>query len=575
LIRKFLRKYGWRYIPGIAFLFLSSYIETLTPYVLGEAIDFLSVSPIDRESVLMCALYTVLIAIAMLMTRFIWRYFIIGNARNMECYMREQLFEHLQLMPVTFFNHQKTGDLMAYAINDLNAVRNTFGMMVAQVLTSVSIGYFSIGSMFKTVDPTLTVWSLLPIPFAIVLISWMSNQVRYRFRTVQDMFGQLSGIVQENIAGMRVIKSYALEEDQIEHYSGKSEVMRSAQIRLVNLSSLLNPTITVMFALSYLISFILGGKMVLDGKITIGSFVEFNGYLTLILRPVMMVGRVLNSIQRGMASLKRLNDVYNAPTIPEEENRDLDAPLEGGIRAEHLDFSYPDSGEPILHDISFDLKPGEVLGICGPTGCGKTTLTHLLMKFYTPPKGTLYLDGKDVTTLPAKGIRDNIGYVPQDGFLFNTTVEENIVFYKPGATHEDVVRASEQAGLAKDLDSFSQGYDTVVGERGNHLSGGQRQRVSIARALIRNPRLILLDDTLSAVDMETEYEILENLRRFFTNRTAVIIAHRLSALEHADLILYMENGKIVEKGNHEELMALGGHYAGLYTKQMEQGGEVA
>ena len=575
MIGRFLRRYGWRYVPGILFLVLSSYVQALAPLYLGRAIDELAASPIDRAAVFRQIGYILLVALGTFLTRFIWRAFIIGNARNLECFLREELFDHLQRMPVDFFNHQKTGDLIAYAINDVNAVRMTFGQGLSQFLTGVGLGIFSISTMAAGVQPTLTAIALIPIPFALVAVYCIGQQVQRRFRRVQELFAEVSGTVQENLAGMRVIKAFAQEEDQIEHFTGQSDTMRQANINLVRTSSMIEPLIKVLFGVSYLITMVYGAPMVLKGTISLGAFVAFNGYLLMIMQPVISVGRVVNLLQRGMASFKRLNAVIGAPSIPESEQADLKDAIDGALEARSLTFTYPSGGAPVLRNISFRVEPGQVLGIVGPTGSGKTTLTHLLMKFYDTPEGMLFVDGRDVTELPARGLRRQIAYVPQDGFLFNATVEENIRFYEPGRSRADVERAAEMAGLAKDLSSFAEGYETMAGERGNHLSGGQKQRVAIARALIRDPRLIVLDDALSAVDNETEKMVLHNLNAFFPGRTAVVIAHRLSSVEHADLILYLEDGEVRERGSHAELLARDGAYAALWRKQMSEGREEA
>ncbi len=566
-----MRRYGWRYGPGVGFLLLSSYVQTLAPLYLGNAIDLLEARPIDQAAVYRQVLWLLLAALATFVTRFIWRYFIIGNARNMECFLREELFDHLQRMPVDFFNHQKTGDLIAYAINDVNAVRMTFGPAVSLLLSGVGVGLFSVITMVQAVHPTLTAIALLPIPFSIAAVYCIGQQVQRRFRRVQEMFADVSGTVQENLAGMRVIKAFAQEADQIERFTGQSDDMRQANVDLVRTSSTIEPLIKILFGVSFLITMVYGGGMVLDGTISLGSFVAFNGYLAMILQPVLSVGRVVNLLQRGVASFKRLSEVINAPSIPEREEADLPAPLAGAVEARNLTFTYPAGGEPALKDVSFTIAPGQVLGVVGPTGCGKTTLTHLIMKFYDAPEGMLFVDGQDVNTLPARGLRRQIAYVPQDGFLFNTTVEDNIRFYEPDRSRQEVERAATQAGLAQELASFPQGYETVVGERGNHLSGGQKQRVAIARALIRDPRLIVLDDALSAVDNRTEKLVLGNLKHGFAGRTTVVVAHRLSSVEHADLILYLENGRVRERGTHRELLALGGGYAALWRRQMEEG----
>ena len=572
MIRRFLLKNGWRYLPGALFLVLSSYIQTMAPLALGRAIDALSATPIVKGSVLHQVWLIVLIALGTFATRFIWRYFIIGNARNMECYLREELFGHLQTMPVDFFNHQKTGDLIAYAINDVNAVRMTFGQGVAQLLSGVGIGLFSVLSMAREVQPVLTLFALAPVLPALFAVYRIGNQVQRKFRTVQERFAAISGAVQENIAGMRVIKSFAQEEEQVRHFTVQSEDMRQANMALVRTSSALEPLITMLFGLSFLATLLYGGNLVQRGVISLGSFVAFNSYLIMIVQPVLSVARVVNLFQRGMASLRRLSAVIDRPGTPAAEERELPQPLQGGIQARGLTFRYPDAQTDALSGITFEVQPGEVLGIVGATGSGKTTLVHLLMKLYDADPGMLYLDGVDMTELPAKGLRGSMAYVPQDGFLFHATVEENIRFYAPGCTHEDVVRAAELAGLAKDMQTLADGYQTDVGERGNHLSGGQKQRVAIARALVRDPAILILDDSLSAVDNETERLILGNLKTFFPGRTVVIVSHRLSAVEQADRILCLDQGRVAEQGTHAQLMARNGLYADFYAKQMEKGG---
>lgn len=570
MIRRFLKRHGWKYLPGIFFLVLCSYIQTLAPKALGEAIDLLRLPDLDRAAIFQQIRFILYIAVGVFATRFAWRYFIIGNARTMECFMRRELFAHLQRMPVDYFNHIKTGDLIAYAINDVGAVRMTFGPALAQTVNAVGTGLFSILSMAGSIHPRLTLLALAPIPFAIAAILLIGSQVRRKFRRVQELFGDISGTINENINGMRVLKAYAQEDARLKAFTLQSEQMRDANLDLTATSSLLNPLIQIFFGLSAMLSLIYGGMLTQSGAISVGDFTAFFSYLTLMMAPVMAIGRIVNLLQRGLASMRRLNSLLEQPTIPLMEEGEAEPPLQGNLSVRHLTFSYPRGDRNVLTDVSFELPQGKLLGVTGVTGSGKSTLLYLLLKFYCAPEGTIFIDGRDIRGLPARAVRELVGYVPQDGFLFNTTVEENIRFFNRALSYEELIAAARDAGLAGDVEGFPQGYQTPTGERGNHLSGGQQQRLAIARALALDPRILILDDSLSAVDTQTEHAILSRLRERLKGRTAIIVAHRLSALEHCDEILVLDGGRVAERGDHASLIRLDGRYAQLYRQQHER-----
>ena len=567
MLKPFFKKYGWRYIPGVIFLCICTWLNTRTPLVLGEAIERVAAGawgPFIREVGLM-----VLLAALVFVTKDLWRFFLIVTSREMEVWLRDELYRHLQLLPPRFYNDHRSGDLMAYAISDVNAVRMMCGMVVAQVLNAVSSILFSIHSMATSIHPTLTLLALLPVPVAVVAVVYLGNQVQSRFRHVQELFAAFSGHVQENVNGMRVIKAFAQERAQHEDFERESDEMRAASMRLYRVSTLIGPGIQLIFALSYVIGLSYGGHLVLTGEISLGDYVAFNTYLTLILQPIIMLGRVVDRLQRGIASYKRLDALFRYPEIPAFERLTEGYDVQGEIRAEHLSFTYPDGSAPALKDVSFRLPKGGTLGVVGPTGSGKSTLLNLIVKLQTPERGMLFIDGADVRDIPAAAIREASGYVPQDGFLFKGSLGDNVAFFS-GATEAEQLEALRIAGLASDLSRLDDGLATDVGERGNHLSGGQRQRAALARALVRHPNILLLDDTLSAVDAHTEGEILSALKGELAGRTAIIVAHRLSAVENADEILYMENGSVAERGTHAQLVALNGKYAEMLRMQKRE-----
>ena len=571
MLKPFFKKHGWKYGPGAALLVLCAWLGTCSPRLLGEAIDLIGGG--DWTAFWHRVLLMVLVGAAIFITRNGWRFFIIVNSRELEIMLRNQYYDHIQKLPVEFFNHTRTGDLMAYAINDVNAVRMTCGAGFAQLLNGISSLVFSVSAMAAGVNPRLTLLSLLPVPLAVLAILLISKQIRIRFRRVQELFALLSAHVQENIMGMRVLKAFAQEKPQKADFENECDTMRAANVRLNDASALLTPVIELIFGASFVIGMVYGGSLVLSGTISLGDYVAFNSYLVMIKVPVVSLGRIMNLFQRGLASYKRLNSVMSEPEIPEFERiAETPAdhrPIEGRIEARHLTFTYSDGTRPALEDVSFTVPQGGVLGIVGATGSGKSTILHLLTKTSMAERGSLFVDGRDIRDIPAVTLREAIGYVPQDGFLFDTTLEENIRFFSN--CDDDTLNAAVRvSGLEKDIDSLPDGLNTMCGERGNHLSGGQRQRAALARALVRQPKILLLDDTLSAVDTKTEVFILEQLKDAFKGRTVIIISHRLSAVQHADEILCMDEGRVAEHGTHEALLEKNGIYARFWKEQQKE-----
>jgi len=571
IILEFFKKYWKTYLVGIVFLLLNSYIQALGPRILGETIDLLEAEIIDRHKVLLYLGAMVLVAIATFITRFIWRYCINGNGRNMEVFLRQKLFAHLQKMSVEFFNNKKTGDLMAYGINDVGAVRQAFGPGVAHLINGVGLGSISVFAMIGTVDYRLTIVCMIPILATVFLILKMGQKIRQRFRVVQESFGAVSDRVQENISGIRVIKSYVQEDGEVERFEKLNEKMKEANIRMVRLSSVLNPLVQIFFGLSFAISLIYGSSLVRRGAISLGDFVAFNGYLSMVIGPVMAVSRIINIFQRGMASYKRLKEIFEVE--PEIVDGVSDEPIEeikGSIEIKDLTFTYPGATEPALKNINICLPQGKILGIIGKTGCGKTTLVNLLLKLYNVENGRIFIDGRDINEFPLKTLRENIGYVPQDNFLFSATITDNIRFFSDAYSQEEVEEAARMSHIYDNIMEFPDKFDTMVGERGVNLSGGQKQRIAIARAIIKKPAVLILDDSLSAVDTETEEGIIRNLKTVLRGRTGIIIAHRISAIKHADQIIVMDHGRIVESGTHEELLENGKLYYELYREQFKK-----
>lgn len=569
ILINFIKEHIVSYSIGALFMLLTSYIQTLFPKVLGNTIDILKINNFNPRAVYINLGYIILIALGTFASTYAWRNLIIGNGRTLECCLREKLFDHLQKLSPEFYNRRKTGDLIAYAINDINAVRMTFGPATAMAINGIVICVISVYSMARTINWRLTILSLLPVPIIILVMCNIGKLVRKRFKKVQESFAAISDRVQENINGIRVIKAYVQEDYEVEKFQKLNDQMVESNLKMVGVSAYLAPSIELCFSISFVLNLILGGNMVLEGKISLGDFIAFNGYLTMIMAPIISIGRIITIFQRGMASLSRLNEIFNInPEIKEGHNL-IKSPIKGSIEIKDLSFSYPNSKELVLSNISLAIPQGNTLGIIGKTGSGKSTLVDLLLKMYNVPNGKIFFDGIDINDYELNTLRDCFGFVPQDNFLFNDSIADNIRFFKDIYSEDEVIKAAKDSCIYESIMAFPRGFDEILGERGVNLSGGQKQRISIARALIKNPQILILDDALSAVDTITEKQILKSLKRVRKNKTSIIIAHRISAVIDAEEIIVLDKGKILERGTHLELLQKGGLYYDIYKAQSQ------
>lgn len=605
----FIKECKWKYIVGIIFLILTSTVTSIIPKIIGLITDSLDQKkpPSVTYSYLVALLAA---AVGAFVFRFIWRYYLIGNCRYLECYLREKLFKHLQTLPASFYDNNKTGDLVAYAINDIQAIRRTFGFGFTAILDGVVLNTVSIIIMARTINPILTMMAIAPAPLIVIILYYLRKVIRQRFAAVQKAFAAISEKVQEDISGIRVIKAFVQEKESVEDFIKYSQDRVDTHMRLTRISAALGPVTQVFFGISVTFFIIFGSRLVSEGKISLGDYVAFNSYIAVIMGPIVNISRIVEMWQRGIASIQRLDKIFSvkgeegllslqAGTEAEREsqkhankkeaikkqtnkndnitgeNNDIrNNDIRWNIEIRDLNFTYQGSERPALKNINLEIKEGETLGILGKTGSGKTTLANLLLRLYDVEDGHIYIGGVDINHIPLDVLRENVGYVPQDNFLFSTTIKNNIQFFRDIYKDSEIEEAAKMAGVYGDITSFPEGFNTIVGERGVTLSGGQKQRVSIARAIVKNPRLLILDDSLSAVDTKTEEEILKNIRKVLENRTGIIISHRVSTVKTANQIIFMDNGEIVERGTHEELMELKGMYYQLYQSQLEANGEM-
>jgi len=481
--------------------------------------------------------------------------------------VRETLFEKFLKLPIKFYDRNKTGDLMARATNDITAVRMMFGRAIIMAVDATVLTIAGISIMVKTIDLRLTIISCIPFPVIAILSVFFGKMIHSRFMAVQEGFSKLSDTTQETFSGIQVVKSYVQEKGEIEKFRNLSEDYVEKNVNLVKLWGTFFPMITALSGVSLAISLWYGGAMVIKNQISLGDLIAQTSYVGMLVWPMVSIGWVVNIIERGLASLKRINQILEEDEISDVSIAPKTASLKGNIRINNLSFIYPGTEIKALENISLNVSQGQTIGIIGRTGSGKSTIARLLTKLYEVPDGKIFFDDYDINEIPYEILRRDIAVVPQETFLFSTTVKENIAFGKPDASMEEIIEAAKLAEIHDTIMSFPQKYETVVGERGLSLSGGQRQRVTLARALLMNPKILILDDALSAVDANTEREILANLKNYMKQRTSIIISHRIIAVKDADHIVVLDNGKIIEQGKHEELLRKEGVYYKIYKRQ--------
>ena len=592
----YLKKSWLKLAIGLFVLILVNAIQLVIPLIIRDTVDGFSDPTYRQIDILRSSIFIVLLALCTIIMRYLWRMLIIGNSYSIELKLRGSFYNHLMKLSQNYFNFSKIGDLMALATNDLNAVRMLFGI---GLIAGADIFLLATSSFLfmVSINLRLTLLAVIPMVALPFMIFYFGKKMHKRFGAVQNSFAKLSGMIQESISGIRIVKSFTQEDAELKKMQVYSNDFVSQNIKMSKLSGFFHPSMDVIISISMVLVLILGGGAVIKGEISIGSFIAFFSYLGMLIWPMFAIGWIVDMYQRGSASLKRLNEVWE--TMPEmADNEDTDhsiTEIKGELEIRGLSFAYGESGkrdesdvpsfvpngtsttdesdsintstQMIFKNISVSIKSGQTMAVCGRTGTGKTTFIDLLCRVYSPEKNTIFVDGNDIYKVPLELLRASIVMVPQDIFLFSDTIANNIALGRPEASIEEIEKAARAAAVYEDIVEFEKGFDTIVGERGVTVSGGQKQRIAIARALLTDPKILILDDALSAVDTKTEKEILGNLIELRKNKTNIIIAHRISALSHADKIIVLSEGVIFEEGNHTELLEKGGIYSELYEKQ--------
>jgi ATP-binding cassette subfamily B protein len=565
---RYFRPYKKSLITGILCILASVVIALLIPLIVGRAVDDLKQTGVDWGKLTRYSLLILGVSIVSGTFLFLQRRILISISRHVEYDLRRDFYEHLVDQPLSFFQDHRTGDLMARATNDLAAVRQLAGPMIMYTLQTVFVVIIILPLMLR-ISVRLTLMLFVTMPLVSLTVKYFGQQVHVRFEKIQDFFAQITARAQENISGVRVVRAYAQENAEIAAFEELNSAYANRNLSLVRVSAVMRPLMQFLIGAGFVLILWYGGTIAARGEITIGQFTEFNLYLTRLIWPLIALGYVVNLYQRGTASLKRMNAIWAIqPTIHDEDNAKPQPPIAGRIELRNLTFSYNELDEPVLRDINLTIEAGQIVAFVGRTGSGKSTLANLIPRLLEMPPGTVFIDGVSAREYPLAQLRAAIGYVPQETFLFSDTLAENIAFGVEKAERADIEWAAEIAGLTEDIRGFPDGFETLVGERGITLSGGQKQRTAIARAVMRQPKILILDDALSSVDTYTEEKILGRLRGVMRERTSIIISHRISTVRDADLICVLDDGRIVERGTHSELLALGGEYADLYERQL-------
>ncbi len=568
------KKLGWffkqekkAYITGVLFLFLVAIIQLAPPRIIGIIVDEVAQGTLTLTKLVQWLSLLGIAALATYLFRYIWRVNIWGTSAKLERILRTRLFNHFTEMDNSFFQKYRTGDLMAHATNDLTAVRNVAGGGILTLADSIITGGTTIIAMALVVDWRLTLIALIPLPLLAIASRVLGSKLHERFRGAQAAFSNMNDKAQESISGMKVIKTFGQEDEDVEEFSNKTKQVVTENKKVYKIDSLFDPTITFIMGISYVLTIVMGGIYINSGVISIGELVSFINYIAMLVWPMFAIGRLFNILERGSASYDRVVKLLLEKSKIVERSSALTKAIKGNIHYSVEKFSYPKSTVLALKEVHFELKRGQTLGVVGKTGAGKTSIFRLLLREYDRYHGRILYGNEDIRNYTLDALLQHIGYVPQNQFLFSTSIKENIRFANPDLSQEEVEKAAELTAIHTDIMEMPDAYNTIVGERGVSLSGGQKQRIAIARALIIKPELLILDDALSAVDAKTEEKILSALKKERSEQTTIIAAHRISSVMHADEIIVIDNGEVIERGTHTDLLLQNGWYKEMFDSQ--------